>query len=156
MSETESAELKPSSKAREAINEAAELIANCYCDEEDTFFFEQERLIKGITELVDTRPTRTPEAAEAEAREICAHFTIYAIDDEEQDPSVGRRLLRARITAALLRGPDGRPHKLIELVKEAACEYCHYDFGDVEAERDEQTCNRCAPIRALLNEKEGG
>lgn len=42
-----------SSKAREAIHEAAEGIANCYCDEDDTFFPEVTRLTTAISKVVD-------------------------------------------------------------------------------------------------------
>lgn len=42
-----------SDKAREAIHEAADLIANYYCYEDDTFFPEVARLTTAISEVVD-------------------------------------------------------------------------------------------------------
>jgi len=36
-------------------HESAELIANCYCDEDDTFTPEVERITKGIVSLVVTQ-----------------------------------------------------------------------------------------------------
>jgi len=43
----------PSDKAHEAIHEAAELIANCYCSEDDVFDAETRRLVTAIADIVD-------------------------------------------------------------------------------------------------------
>lgn len=44
-----------SDKAHEAICEAAERIANCYCSEDDTYSLEVRRLTVGISDVVDPR-----------------------------------------------------------------------------------------------------
>lgn len=43
-----------STKAREAIHDTAELIANHYCSEDDTFYGEVARLSKEIARVVDS------------------------------------------------------------------------------------------------------
>jgi hypothetical protein len=48
-----------SNKASAAIHDAAELIANCYCSDDDTFYSEVARLEAAITKAVNShQPTR--------------------------------------------------------------------------------------------------
>lgn len=79
-----------SNKAREAIGEAADGIANCYCSEDDTFFPEVERLIAAISEVVD-RPDLAHsvpplyEIKGTEHKQVCWKHALEIADHTKQD-----------------------------------------------------------------------
>lgn len=93
-----------SDRAHEAICEAAEAIANRYCDEDDTYYPEVKRLTVAISEVVDRTdaPRATPDAGDARrmARDIIGNVNNYAEDNGELSISAFGPLAE-RIAAAL-------------------------------------------------------
>lgn len=141
-----------SNKAREAINEAAELIANCYCSEDDTFIAEVERLCAGISEVVDR--------ASSSAGERCVKCGHRATIDgicEVGMPERGKDRYGYNVKCGCKcefssAGEDTKPPSTVEEHKNEMLRRIDAHKGKSiakdEARKDAQVAQRLAEIRA--------